>query len=131
MLQEADLNGNPTGNYFTETKVLVTPDETTRIFCAPTHGSVKVFNMMEDNMIQINVKKNGGNFIPLDTYTGSTADSLWFLAPQDSVWARLEASTEDSPIFYEFQIVLENYQVFEIPAGEIEADEQYRLISYF
>lgn len=131
MLQEADLNGNPTGNFFTETKVLVTPDETTRIFCDPTHGSVKVFNMMENNIIQINVKQNGGNFIPLTTNTGDTADSLWYLVPQDSVWARLVASTEDNPIFYEFQIVMEDYQVFDIPAGEIEADEQYRLISYF
>ena len=92
---------------------------------------IKIFNMMELNVIHLNVKKNGGNFIPLDTNTGSSADSLWFLAPQDSVWARLEPSTDENPIFYEFQIVLEDYQVFEILVGEIETDEQYRLVSYF
>ncbi len=131
MLQEADLNGNPTGNYYTETKVLVTSNETTRVFCDPTHGSVKIFNMMDFNIIQINVKKNGGNFIPLMTNTGSSADSLWYVAPADSVWARLQASTDDYLIYYEFQIVLENYQVFEVPVGEIRKDEQYRLTSYF
>ena len=131
MLQEADLSGFPTGNFYTETKVLVAPDETTRIFCDPTHAGVKVFNVLESNIIQLNVKMNGGNYMPLTTNTGSSADSLWVIAPEDSVWARLEASTEDHPIFYEFQIVLEDYQVFEVPVGELEADEQYRLISYF
>jgi hypothetical protein len=131
MLQEADLNGFPTGVYYTETRILVTPDETTRIFCDATHAGVNVVNILEQNIIQINVKKNGGNFLPLMTNTGSTADSLWSLAPGDSVWARLDASTEDVPIFYEFQIIQENYQVFEIPAGELEADEQFQLISYF
>ncbi|KQC09095.1 MAG: hypothetical protein APR54_03825 [Candidatus Cloacimonas sp. SDB] len=130
MLQEADLSGNPTGIFYTETEILVSSNETTRIFCDPTHAGVKVINMTEIDIIYINVKKNGGNFIPLTTNTGSSADSLWYVAPADSVWARLEASTEDYPIFYEFQIILDDYQIFEIPAGEIETDEQYRLALY-
>jgi len=131
MLQEADLNGNPTGIFYTETTVLVSPDETTKIYCDPTHGSVKVLNMLDNNIIEINVKKNGGNFIPLTTNTGSSVDSLWSIAPGDSVWARLQASTDDYHIYYEFQIVLDNYQFLEYPAGEIEADDQFRLVLYF
>ena len=131
MLQEADLNGNPIGEYFTETTVLVTPDETTKVYCDPTHAGVKVFNMIDNNIIELNVKRNGGNFIPLTTNTGSSADSLWVIAPGDSVWARLDASTEDYPIFYEFQVVTESYQFFEFPAGELAKDEQFRLIFYY
>jgi len=131
MLQEADINGYPSGIFFTETTVNVSPDETTKVYCDPTHGSVKVINQIENDIIEFRVKKNGGNFNPVDTNTGSSLDPLWSIAPGDSVWARLQASTDDNPAYYEFQVVLDNYQYLEYPAGEIEVDDQFRLVIYF
>jgi len=131
MLQEADLNGTPSGVFFTETTLLVSPDETTKVYCDPTHAGVKIFNMLEENVIEIGVKKNGGNYIPLETNIGTAVGPPWTMAVGDSAWARLEASTEEYPIYYEFQIVTESYQFYQMPAGYITKDEQFSLVIYF
>lgn len=117
LLQEADINGNPTGIYYAETTVQVEPDETTKIFCDPTHAGVKLVNYSNSTIIEFSYSKNQGNYAPLN----GNDDIL----PGDTFWARLDASNNDYPLFYSFRVTTEDYQVYVLDAGELEKDDQF------
>lgn len=119
LMQEADISGHPNGLYTTETTVTVNPDETTKIYCDPTHAGVKLINYGETTVINLDVSKNQGNYSPL--FDGE-------LLPGEEFWARLQASTDDYPIFYSFRIVDEDYNAYIIDVGELEKDEQEELL---
>ncbi len=121
MMQEGDLSGNPTGDYFTETTLTVHPDETTKVHAFPTHAGVKVVNISDRFINDLSVSKNQGNFIPI----------IYDIAPGDSAWSRLSPSTFDNPITYEFRIVLDNYELYYYGPVELFVDEQYVILAYY
>lgn len=120
LMQQADNNGNPTGLYYTETTVNVEPDETTKIYCDPTHAGIKVVNLSSNTIIEISYSKNQGNYAPLN---GNNE-----IEPGDSFWARLDASSNDYPLFYSFRIVTQDYQSYILDGGELEKDDQFEWI---
>ncbi len=96
MMQDADQNGYPNGIYFTETNLYVKPNETTKIFCSPTHAGVKLIN-------------NSLNDVDDFSYFTDDNDTLRTLnvAPiysGEKFWARLKATTEYDSIIYSFVI---------------------------
>lgn len=96
MIQDADQNGYPNGIYFTETNLYVKPNETTRVFCSPTHAGVKLIN-------------NSLNDVDEFSYFTDDNDTLRTLNVSpiysgDEFWARLKATTEYDSIIYSFVI---------------------------
>lgn len=96
MMQEADAGGNPTGIYYTETTISVKPNETTRIFCAPTHAGVKLINNSLNNVDDF-------SYFTDDNDTLRTLNIAPIYSGEE-FWARLKATTEYDSIIYSFVI---------------------------
>ncbi len=96
MMQMADASGIPTGIYYTETTIAVKPNETTRIFCSPTHAGVKLINNSLYNVDDF-------SYFTDDNDTLRTLN-LSPIYSGEEFWARLKATTEYDPIIYSFVI---------------------------
>ncbi len=121
LMQEADLYGNPSGLYTAETTLQVEPDETTKIYCDPTHAGVKLVNSSLSNIIEFSYSSNYGNYITIND------DDI---PPGESFWARLNPSSPDNTIFYSFRVTLDDYRVFILDAGELGKDDQFEWYYY-
>jgi hypothetical protein len=100
MMQDADQNGYPNGIYFTETNLYVKPDETTKVFCDPTHAGVKLIN-------------NSNLAVDEFSYFTDDNDSLRIMNEVpifsgEEFWARLKATTDYDSIVYSFVIEFDN-----------------------
>jgi hypothetical protein len=121
MIQDSDYAGIPNGLYFTETMLTVLPNETTKIYCDPTHAGVKLIN-------------NSQVAVEDFSYYTEDADTLFSLLETpldsgDSTWYRLKATTSYDSIIYSFVIEYEN-GLFDSSYVDFDAlivDEQLRI----
>lgn len=96
MLQSADAGGIPTGIFYTETTISVKPNETTKLFCSPTHAGVKLIN----NTLQA---VDDFSYFTDDNDTLRTLNVSPIYSGEE-FWARLKATTEYDSIIYSFVI---------------------------
>ncbi len=127
MMQEADIDGTPTGLYFTDTEINVKANETLNIFADPTHASIKLINNSDKNIVEF-------------VYTHDEIDDFWILEPEnmlaidDSISARLEPSTAQDPLTYYFKFKFEGEDDYiELPGfSELFVDKQDRIeVDYY
>ncbi|HHE39344.1 MAG TPA: hypothetical protein ENL20_12355 [Candidatus Cloacimonetes bacterium] len=107
MMQEADIDGTPTGSYFTDTEINVKANETLNIFADPTHASVKLINDSDKNIVEFRYTNNDIDYFSVIENT---------LTIGDSVYTQLIASTGQNPLTYTFKFKFEGESdLVEIP----------------
>ncbi|OQY37972.1 MAG: hypothetical protein B6226_04335 [Candidatus Cloacimonetes bacterium 4572_65] len=107
------------------TTVKVTPNKTTKIYCTPTHASLKFYNNFVDSLYQVSYKKIDPFMeyswfdITLDTPVGYDEFGYIHLAP----------NTADSPFFYNFRFYFKSGLIVEEGDGNqgitLGLDEQF------
>ena len=122
MMQDATINGQPTGVYFTETTLQVKPKETLKVYCDPTHAGVKLINNFTEEVTGL----------AYHTAISDTQISIIEspIAIGDSAWSRLKASTDYEVISYSFVIEFANGFINDTSYTNIETltvDEQLRI----
>lgn len=101
MMQEADIDGTPTGIYYTDTEIKIISNETLSIFADPTHASVKLINDSDKNIVEFRYTTNN------DSVYFSILENENILAIDNSVYTRLEASSVQNPLTYTFKFKFE------------------------
>ena len=121
MMQDSDASGVPNGIFFTETTLTVKPRQTLNIYCDPTHAGVKLIN-------------NSQSAVTGFFYFTANSDSLFSLitpplAPGDSTWSRLKATTEYDSVVYSFVIEYEGgiFDSSYVNIDDLTLDEQLRI----
>ena len=107
MMQLSDSFGNPSGEYYTETTVLLKAGETTKVYTNPTHACVKIIN---DSEFPIS------DFV---YFVGEEEHSVldFELACGDSTYWRLIPTTEENPLVYSFRFRFAHEEDFQIVPG--------------
>jgi len=121
MMQLADNDGNPTGEYFTETNVLITAGKTTKVYTDPTHACVKLINDSERSITDFDYFVGDEDVIhPILSYA---------LIAGDSIYQRLIPATEENQITYSFRFRFaddEDYQILP-DSYSLFLDEEFRI----
>jgi hypothetical protein len=121
MMQLANPDGFPSGEYYTETTLNVPANETLKIYCEPTHAGVKLINNSEVDVVDF-------------SYYTDDNDSLVALIDYpilsgDSTWSRLKATTAYDSVIYSFVIEYENgwFDSSYVDIDDLIVDEQLRI----
>ena len=121
MMQLANPDGSPSGDYYTETTLNVPANKTLKIYCEPTHASVKLINNSEVNVVDF-------------SYYTDDNDSLVALVDYPifsggSIWSRLKATTAYDSIVYSFVIKYANglFDSSYVNYDNLIVDEQLRI----
>ena len=121
MMQWANNDGSPSGDYYTETTLNVPANEVLKIYCEPTHAGVKLINNSEVDVIDF-------------SYYTDDNDSLVALIDYpilsgDSIWSRLKATTAYDSIIYSFVIEYQNgwFDSSYVDYNNLTVDEQLRI----
>lgn len=121
MMQLANLDGSPSGEYYTETTLNVPANEVLKLYCEPTHAGVKLVNNSEVNVIDF-------------SYYTDDSDSLVALIDYpilsgDSIWSRLKATTAYDSVIYSFVIEYQNgwFDTSYVNYDNLIVDEQLRI----
>ena len=120
MMQHADNLGVGTGEFVTETKVTIKPNETTKIYTWPaTHASVKVINNSGKDII---------DFFYYTSYDQTLVSMTDNIQNGETYYSRLAYATNEEWFYYEFKIVFDDYteQIFGGgPDAVLYLDEQF------
>ena len=121
MMQLANPDGSPSGEYNTETTLNVPANETLKIYCEPTHAGVKLVNNSEVDVIDFAYYTNDSDtLVALIDYP---------ILSGDSIWSRLKATTAYDSIVYSFVIEYENgwFDSSYVNYDNLIVDEQLRI----
>jgi len=121
MMQWANNDGSPSGDYYTETTLNVPANEMLKIYCEPTHAGVKLINNSAVDVVEFSYFTNDNdslvNLIEYPILSG------------DSIWSRLKATTAYDSIVYSFVIEYENglFDSSHVDIDSLIVDEQLRI----
>ena len=121
MMQWANDDGSPSGDYYTETTLNVPANETLKIYCEPTHAGVKLINDSEVDVVDFSYyTDDSGTLFALIDYP---------ILSGDSIWSRLKATTAYDSIVYSFVIEYQNgwFDTSYVNYDNLIVDEQLRI----
>ena len=121
MMQWANNDGSPSGDYYTETTLNIPANEVLKIYCEPTHAGVKLVNNSEVDVIDFSYYTDDNDLLV------ALIDSP--ILPGDSIWSRLKATTAYDSIIYSFVIEYQNgwFDSSYVDYNNLTVDEQLRI----
>ena len=112
MMQEAYSDGEPTGDFFTETKVKITSNKTLKVYANATHASIKIHNhgtLPIHDLIayQFELAQN------------TCTDTIFLcetIEPTSDFWEQIPATNETEPDFrYTFEFLYDGgYYIYDV-----------------